>query len=235
MKRLVLDIETIPISPDVITPEEAKKAALDALTGRIVCIGFIVVDEVDEFEALSAVSIVCEDERKLLREFWSMLRRENIKSFVAHNGLGFDLPYIWRRSVVNQIKPSLQLDLRRYRNDSVYDTMCVWGNWEAWGNASLNALANGFGLGDKSGSGDQVLQLWREGRYREIAEYCLHDCWLTYQCFGRMNFSPTTDKDMIKQNICIDVTVVPHGSISAVEARSPVETVTYCQATGSIS
>jgi hypothetical protein len=202
MKKLVLDIETIPLTGEVLTEEEAKKAALDALTGRIICIGFIIIDD---FRAQSAVSIVSDDETKLLSGFWSMLRRENIKSFVAHNGLSFDLPYIWKRSVINRVKPSLDLDLRRYRSDFVYDTMCVWGNWELRGNASLNALAGGLGLGAKSGSGGQVLQLWREARYKDIAEYCLQDCWLTYQCYCRMNFSPTTDQTAVEADIRVDV------------------------------
>jgi 3'-5' exonuclease len=202
MKKLVLDIETIPITGEVLTEEEAKKAALDALTGRIICIGFIVIDD---FRAQSAVSIVSDDETKLLRGFWSMMRRENIKSFVAHNGLSFDLPYIWKRSVINRVKPSLDLDLRRYRSDFVYDTMCVWANWEIRGNVSLNALAGGLGLGAKSGSGGQVLQLWREARYKDIAEYCLLDCWLTYQCYGRMNFSPTTDQIAVEADVRVEV------------------------------
>jgi predicted PolB exonuclease-like 3'-5' exonuclease len=202
MKKLVLDIETIPITGEVLTEEEAKKAALDALAGRIICIGFIIIDD---FRAQSAVSIVSDDETKLLSGFWSMLRRENIRSFVAHNGLSFDLPYIWKRSVINRVKPSLDLDLRRYRSDFVYDTMCVWGNWEIRGNASLNALAGGLGLGTKSGSGGQVLQLWREARYKDIAEYCLQDCWLTYQCYVRMNFSPTTDQTAVEADIRVDV------------------------------
>jgi hypothetical protein len=206
MRKLVLDIETIPISGEVLTEEEAKKAALDALTGRIICIGFIIIDD---FKAQSAVSIVSGDESKLLSGFWSMLRRENIKSFVAHNGLSFDLPYLWKRSVVNRVKPSLDLDLRRYRSDFVYDTMCVWGNWEIRGNASLSALAGGLGLGAKSGSGGQVLQLWREARYKDIAEYCLQDCWLTYQCYGRMNFSPTTDRTAVEADVRVDVGLRP--------------------------
>ncbi len=221
MKRLVLDIETIPISGDAVTAEETKKAALDALTGRIVCIGFIVVDE---FEAKKAMAIVSDDETKLLSDFWSILRRENIKSFVAHNGLSFDLPFIWKRSVINQVKPSIQLDLRRYRSDFVFDTMCVWGNWEIRGNASLNALAGGLGLGTKSGSGDQVLQLWREGRHEEIADYCLHDCWLTYQCYGRMNFSQTTEQSLIQEEIRIDIQVARKESIEVVAAKSLAET-----------
>lgn len=222
MKRLVLDIETIPITGEEITAEEAKKAALDALAGRIVCISFIIIDE---FKAQSAMSMVSDDEAKLLNDFWSTLRRENIKSFVAHNGLSFDLPYIWKRSVVNQVKPSIPLDLRRYRNDFVYDTMCVWGNWEIRGNASLNALAGGLGFGAKSGSGDQVLQLWREGRHKEIADYCLHDCWLTYQCYCRMNFSQTTEQSSVKEDIHISVQSVPEETIEAVEAQAPIESI----------
>lgn len=212
MKRLVLDIETIPTTDEEITPDEAKKAALDALAGRIVCISFITVDD---FKAQSAISMVSDDEASLLIDFWSTLRQQNIKSFVAHNGLSFDLPYIWKRSVINKVKPSIQLDLRRYRNDFVYDTMCVWANWESRGNPSLNALANGLGIGAKSCSGDQVLHLWREGRYKEIADYCLQDCWLTYQCYCRMNFSQITDRSSVEENTRIHILAAPEKAFEA--------------------
>lgn len=220
MKRMVLDIETIPAADEVLDADEAKKAALDALSGRIICIGSIVLDE---FEARSASSIVSDDEPELLREFWSKLRGESVKSFVAHNGLSFDLPYIWKRSVINQVKPSFPLDLRRYRNDFVYDTMCVWGNWEVRGNVTLNALAGGLGIGAKSGSGEQVLQFWREGRHRRIAEYCLDDCWITYQCYGRMNFSPTTKRSEVKETIRIDLRGVQDKKAEPVGAQSSPE------------
>ena len=227
MRRMVLDIETIPAADEVLDADEAKKAALDALSGRIICIGSIVLDE---FKAQSASSIVSDDEPELLREFWSRLRSENVKSFVAHNGLSFDLPYIWKRSVINQVKPSFPLDLRRYRNDFVYDTMCVWGNWEIRGNVSLNALAGGLGLGAKSGSGEQVLQFWREEQHRRIAEYCLDDCWITYQCYGRMNFSPTTGRSEVEETIRVDLRgaqdekAVPVGAQSSPERAAPLGT-----------
>jgi len=227
MRRMVLDIETIPAADEVLDADEAKKAALDALSGRIICIGSIVLDE---FKAQSASSIVSDDEPELLREFWSKLRSENVKSFVAHNGLSFDLPYIWKRSVINQVKPSFPLDLRRYRSDFVYDTMCMWGNWEIRGNVSLNALAGGLGLGAKSGSGEQVLQFWREGQHRRIAEYCLDDCWITYQCYGRMNFSPTTGRSEVEETIRVDLRgaqdekAVPVGAQSSPERAAPLGT-----------
>jgi predicted PolB exonuclease-like 3'-5' exonuclease len=215
MKRLVLDIETVPISNGVLSAEESKKAALDALTGRIVCIGLLTVDE---FRAQSAVAYVSEDEASLLREFWATLKKENVRSFVAHNGLSFDLPYIWKRSVIHQIRPSIALDLRRYRSDFIYDTMYMWSNWESRGNSSLDALSQGLGIGSKSGSGNQVLQLWREGSQRSIGKYCLDDCWLTYQCYCRMNFSSATGRDIIKESIKVDGTAKPDEDIDTVAA-----------------
>lgn len=208
MKKMVLDIETIPLNEEVLDPDEAKKAALDALTGRIVCIGSIVLDD---FKVESAASFISDDESKLLREFWSRLRRDNIKSFVAHNGLSFDLPYIWKRSVINRVNPTCSLDLRRYRNDFIYDTMCVWGNWEIRGNVSLNALASGLGLEGKSGSGDQVLRMWREGQYEHIAKYCLDDCWITYQCYGLMNFATTTERSLVEERIRVETARTSEG------------------------
>lgn len=202
MKRLVLDIETIPISRDELTAEDAKKAALDALSGKIICIGGLVVHD---FEVKRSVAMVSDDEKRLLRWFWSMLKTENIRSFVAHNGLSFDLPFIWKRSVINEVKPSMPLDLRRYRTDFVYDTMCVWANWEMRGNVSLDGLSQGLDLGSKGGSGSQVLDLWRRERFTDIARYCLQDCWLTYACFCRMNFSAAASQSTIESDIDVNV------------------------------
>jgi 3'-5' exonuclease len=187
MKRLVLDIETVPLrrSGNAESEDEDKKAALDAISGRIVCIGGIVLEE---FRPSLAFTLVGEEERLLLEGFWQRLEALRVKGFVTHNGLSFDLPFIWKRSVINQVKPRFQFDLRRYRTDAVYDTMCVWGNWESRGNVSLNSLAQALGLGSKLGSGAEVSGLWENQRYGELAEYCLQDCWLTYGCYCRMNF-----------------------------------------------
>ena len=46
MKKMVLDIETIPATDEILEADEAKKAALDALSGRIICIGSILLDDI---------------------------------------------------------------------------------------------------------------------------------------------------------------------------------------------
>jgi predicted PolB exonuclease-like 3'-5' exonuclease len=199
MKRLVLDIETVPLCKGEADTED-KKAALDALSGRIVCIGGILVEE---FTPVAAFTLVAKDERAILNDFWQRLERYRVKSFVTHNGLTFDLPFIWRRSVIHQVKPRLQLDLRRYRTDLVYDTMCVWGNWESRGNVSLDTLSQALGLGSKNGSGADVLNLWENARFQELADYCLYDCWLTYGCYCKMNFvAPVPVHLITRESIC---------------------------------
>jgi predicted PolB exonuclease-like 3'-5' exonuclease len=187
IRKAVIDIETIPtnVVPEA-TEEDIKKASLDPLQGRIACIGLIFIDG---FDAYRKIGICADDEREILKRFWSSLREENVHSFVAHNGLQFDLPFIWKRSVVLQVKPPFGFDLRRYRNDFVYDTMNVWSNWELRGNAKLGVLAEGLNIGNKNGEGSQVFQLWSERRFDDILTYCLHDCWLTYACFCKMNFT----------------------------------------------
>jgi hypothetical protein len=39
----------------------------------------------------------------------------------------------------------------------------------------------------------------------------LLDCWLTYQCYGRMNFSPT-EQSLVEEDIRINVQTIPEES-----------------------
>jgi 3'-5' exonuclease len=215
MLRAVIDIETVPIvfpqNEGLLTETEqkdSKSAALDALTGRIVCVGIIVVK--NEYEAVSGLGIVSHDEKKLLEHLWSSLREAKVSSFVGHNGLAFDLPFLWKRSVIHAAKPSISLDLRKYRRDFMFDTMAVWANWDPRNYTSLDTLAQSLGLGGKYGAADQVLDLWRTSRHADLVRYCLRDCWLTYGCYCRMNFrNPVAENDIPTELRTIEPTPLP--------------------------
>ena len=196
MRRAVIDIETVPTAFGAAewNVEQRKKASLDALTSRIVCIGVVMVDG---FEAKSAAAFTSEDEAELLRSFWSYLGQNKVFRFITHNGLSFDLPFLWRRSVILNVKPVVNLDLRKYRTDFVFDTMCVWGNWEMRNSVSLEALSEALGLGRKTGGAEEVFGLWRAKEYSKLADYCLRDCWLTYACYCRIHFAvPIVQEDI---------------------------------------
>jgi len=186
MKRAVIDIETVPLVPtSELSPDELRKASLNALAARVACIGWITLDQQSPVESVALVGGM---ERALLQRFWESMTQSKVASFVAHNGLGFDLPFLWRRSVVNGVRPPVKLDLRKYRTDFVFDTMQVWANWDTRSYVSLAELAHGLEVGEKNASGEDVASLWELGFYENIATYCLNDCWLTYRLFARMNF-----------------------------------------------
>lgn len=154
--KLVLDIETIPCEESMrsllppITPpanfKEEKKmreweenmlsslreqqyhaTALDGTFGRILCIGLMTLSS--DSKPKEALAIYGKEEKKVLIKFWEGIKEYNKPYLITYNGLSFDLPFIWKRSVIHQVQPTMKFDLRYYRTDSVYDTMTIWSNW----------------------------------------------------------------------------------------------------------
>jgi predicted PolB exonuclease-like 3'-5' exonuclease len=173
---VVIDIETISTDPYV------PRGALDGLTAQVVCIGLVIDDGV----RLTELAIVDEDESKVLKEFWGSLQPTDI--LVGHNALDFDLPILRQRSWIRGIRPSRSVDLRRYYTADVKDTMHMWTNWGFKKGVTLDALAAALGCGQKIGHGIDVADWWGTRDLRSIGEYCLQDCWLTYQVFCKLTF-----------------------------------------------
>lgn len=171
------------------------KSAFDGTFSRIVCIGLLEFSE--QMEARSAVAWYGADERELLRGFWARLAQDRPTLFITHNGLGFDLPFLRKRSIIHQIKPSLDINLAKFRTEPVYDTMAIWSNWDMRGWVKLDVLARALQVETKSGSGAQVAEMWERGQGLELAQYCLQDTYVTYACYCRMNFRQPLSKEVV--------------------------------------
>jgi DNA polymerase elongation subunit (family B) len=223
--KLVLDIETVPCAeearrylPEIEPPasissdphrlerwhadekpelreNQYRRTSLDASFGRVFCIGMMSLDASDDPAEL--VAIFGDDERTLLGEFWRKVGAWKSPYLVTHNGLQFDLPFLWRRSVINRVKPTMEFRLSRFRTDAVFDTMAVWSNWESRSGIKLETLAGLLEVGAKSMSGAGVFDLWKLGHYTEIAEYCANDVYLTYACYCRMTFSRIRPREAV--------------------------------------
>ncbi len=166
--------------------EQYEKSSFDGTFSRIVCIGLIMLT--DTMEAQGAVAWFGADEKRLLQQFWARLGQLRPSLYITHNGLGFDLPFIRKRSVVQQVKPSVDISLAKFRTEPVFDTMAIWSNWDQRGWTKLDVLARALNVEAKSGSGKQVAEMWAKGQGKEIAEYCLQDTYVTYACYCRMTF-----------------------------------------------
>lgn len=175
-----------------------EKSAFDGTYSRIVCIGLIMLT--DAMEAQGAVAWYGANEKGLLQQFWARLGQLRPSLYITHNGLSFDLPFIKKRSIIHQVKPSLDIPLGKFRTEPVYDTMAVWSNWEQRGWIKLDVLARALNVETKSGSGKQVAELWARGQGKDIADYCLQDTYVTYACYCRMNFREPLSRSVVLLN-----------------------------------
>lgn len=209
--KVFLDAETLP--PDESdkvsgsesgsrTEEEFRQLALNPQFGRILCLGLIIErdGEVVTRGVLGrdrSTGRFHLDEARILRAFWKLVsdfddRRDLLIGF---NLLDFDLHFIFTRSVIKRVRPSINVCFARYRSRPVYDVMWEFCHWRH--RISLDALAKILGLqSSKNGiSGASVYDFFLAGRHEEIADYCLKDVELTRAIFRRLNFidEPTED------------------------------------------
>ncbi len=202
---ITIDIETLPIEEHFEsklfweTEEQFRKTACDANLGRILCIGY---SEQNESGAITEHGCFGwreetkdfePDEQIILGEFWQFLRGfdTNRDLIIGHNIMDFDLPFIVQRSIIKNVRPSVDFYFGKYRSAPVFDTMRVWDCWK-WGNStSLKKLAYALGLecpktDDIDGS--KIYDAFLEGRFEEIYRYCMRDVKTTRNAWRKMNF-----------------------------------------------
>jgi DNA polymerase III epsilon subunit-like protein len=175
---VVLDIETVALDP------ADEKGALNALTGRIVCIGELL----DEDGKLTERALIDEDEHRLLEYFWASLRPSGADLLIGHNILEFDLPFIHQRSWILGVPRSRQIDMRRYYTGDVVDTLQLWTNWSFRNSVKLDTLSQVLGCGQKNGNGKDVAKWWAERDFGSITRYCLEDVRITHRVFCRLAY-----------------------------------------------
>ena len=121
------------------------------------------------------------DERRTLRAFWKLLDSFNVARdlIIGHNVMDFDLPFLYKRSRINRVHPSILFSFARYRSAPIYDTMREWAHWNP--NAAYISLVElaeilKVGLGKTEGMDEsRIYDEFLEGNHERIAEYCLQD------------------------------------------------------------
>jgi len=177
-----------------------RRTSLNWTFGRIVCIGILIeLDDhpvenhalVAEIHPTDTLMQSLAKEAEVLRNFWQLVLPDDY--FIGHNILTFDLPFLWNRSIVCNVAPSRPLCLEQGSTCRTFDTMLVWSHWptSSRGGAfvGLNTLTRVMGLRGKTGTGNQVYELWRQNRFTEIRDYCLADVTLEYELYRRLTLS----------------------------------------------
>ena len=149
--------------------------------GRILCIGYAIDNE--------PADCISGDEKEMLRKFWGLAKDANL--FIGHNVMDFDLKFIYKRSVILNVRPSRDLSFARYRNNPIFDTMHEWEKWSGKG-TGLHRLTLAMGLAspkEEGIDGSKVYDYFLAGKTNEIFEYCKRDVEATRKVYNRITFN----------------------------------------------
>lgn len=211
MRRFFCTIETIPsvVPPEGVklkrneTPEEQhRKTALDSDYGRILTIGLNIVEE----NGLQNLRVLAYDWKKAefndnegqsLLQFWYLLAANNFDIsedlLIGHNILGFHLPFIIKRSIVNHIRPTIKFNMAKYRSFPIYDTMHEWNCWSGQ-MIGLNELATILDLKEDDPlvgyklKSEEIPDAYAQGKHKDIMNHCRDRLYLIQRVYNRINF-----------------------------------------------
>jgi len=129
-------------------------------------------------------------EKEMLESFWN--GSKSYKEFISFNGRTFDVPFLMVRSAVHGIRPTKDLMSNRYLNNQRFeakhidllDQLSFYGAVRRKGNLHLWSRAFGIESPKASGvTGDDVGQLYKDGRFLDIAKYNVGDLKATKALF----------------------------------------------------
>lgn len=215
MSRVVFDIETVgfPLeSFDVVQQEyllkfadteekreaELQKLNLHALTAQIVAIGMLNPDtlggkvfyqsnQIEHYASEDGkVEFISGDERNILQQFWETILR--YEQFITFNGRSFDCPFIMLRSAILGVKATRNLVPYRYDTSKHCDLLEQLTFYGAVRKFNLDFYCKVFGIKSPKSEGITGLDmtsLFSEGKFKDIAQYCLGDIKATAELFLR--------------------------------------------------
>jgi len=153
------------------------RAALNAEYGQVLAVGILRGD--------GTSAILHGEEKGILRQFWSRALADaqgaDRITWVGFNCLGFDLPFLFRRSLLLGVEVPLWLRPdRRYWPTFFKDLMDLWkaGDWKAM--ISLDRFCKAAGLPGKNGDGAHFQTLYEKDQDAAVA-YLENDLKITQQ------------------------------------------------------
>jgi hypothetical protein len=185
------------------------RAGIYAEFGKIICIsvGFLTRQPDSSEPILRLKSFSNHVEAVVIDDFTDLLTRHfnNPDKFAicGHNIREFDIPYICRRSLVNQLPLPRMLDIagkKPWETKHLLDTLEMWKFGDIKNYTSLRLLAALFDIpspkDDISGA-DVGRVYWEDRDLDRIATYCEKDVLATVQLFLRLKRLPLLREDQV--------------------------------------
>lgn len=198
----------VPIEDEQAAELYIDKAAIFAEFGKIICISVGVLHRDHEGKLVVRLkSFAGDDERKLLYDFAQLLQQHYgnpaTHNLCGHNIKEFDIPYICRRMIVNQVALPQALNLagkKPWETKHLIDTLELWkfGDMKHYTSLSLLAAVLNFPSPKSDIDGSKVGRVfWEEGDVERIAAYCEKDVAATVQLLLRYKGLPILEEEQI--------------------------------------
>lgn len=198
------------LTEDEIAHTYTDRAAIFAEFGKIVCIsvGFISRDKDTLKATLRLKSFANKDEKVLLHDFTELLNQHynnsNKHGICGHNIKEFDIPYLCRRLIINQLPLPSILNIagkKPWETKHLIDTLTLWKFGDYKNYTSLNLLTAIFDIPSPKDDidGSQVgVTFWNEEDGLErITAYCEKDVLATAQLYMRFSLAPLIDDENV--------------------------------------
>ncbi|MEO6818848.1 MAG: ribonuclease H-like domain-containing protein [Ginsengibacter sp.] len=160
------------------------RAAILAEFAKVVCISFGYFKKEDNEWKLRIKSLCSDNEAQLLNNFTETLTQLHTKNkkwiFTGHNIKEFDIPFLSRRMLVNDIEIPAYIDFQNMKpwESPVIDTLHLWrfGDYKHYTSLKLLAAVLGIPSPKDDIDGSMVGRVfWEEKNLPRIAMYCEKD------------------------------------------------------------
>ena len=191
---------------DLNAEEVYEKAGIYAEFGKVVCISLGFVLQKEGETQIRIKSIANEDEIALLQEFLDLLNSYyNSPDFLfcAHNGKEFDIPFLCRRILINNLKIPYMLNVSGKKPWEIkhLDTMELWKFGDFKNYTSLDLLTYIFKIPTPKDDmdGSQVAKVFYQDKDLDrIIHYCEKDVVATIQLFRKYQGEPLIEEEFIQ-------------------------------------
>jgi 3'-5' exonuclease len=223
-----LDIETVPVLPDLELHDQSMQALWDkksttfrkedqsagdvyqragiyAEFGKIICISVGMLKDKNPY-GFRLKSFYGDNESTILNEFSEMISKfsKNREALLCgHNAKEFDYPYIARRMIINKIKiPDILNNAgKKPWEIKLLDTMELWkfGDYKNYSSLDLLSSILGFPSPKDDIDGSMVADIyWKEHDIKRIVKYCEKDVLAVARILLRFMNDSEINKDNIE-------------------------------------
>ncbi|MFQ5975103.1 MAG: ribonuclease H-like domain-containing protein [Candidatus Hydrothermarchaeales archaeon] len=187
MSYVTLDIETAPL-------EIKDKTILEYLISRQFVISLhpafskVIMIGMKENDG-EPFCLYGDDENELLEDFWSYIYWKKPDRVVTFNGYGFDVPFIYIRSIFSGIKrqPCYEINRNKWRMEKSnhYDCMLALSDGNSFHYVSLDVLCRLFEIpvSEDRLTPKEMARHYRDKNWGPIVEYNKEDVVLTEKLY----------------------------------------------------